>query len=69
MSHPALTPRQVEVLRARCDTGSRKAAARKLGLRPDTVRWHLERIFERCGCTDDAQACFVHHAEIEAVPA
>ena len=62
----APTPRQLEVLRARCGTGSRKAAAAALGISPETVRWHLARLFERCGCVDDAQAAFHHHEELVA---
>jgi DNA-binding CsgD family transcriptional regulator len=60
------TPRQLEVLRARCDTGSRKEAAAVLGISPETVRWHLARLYERCGCVDDAQAAFQHHAALVA---
>ena len=61
---PAPTPRQLEVLRARCETGSRKEAAAVLGISPETVRWHLSRLFVRCGCVDDAQAAYRHHDEI-----
>jgi DNA-binding NarL/FixJ family response regulator len=58
------TPRQLEVLRARCEAGSRKEAAALLGISPETVRWHLGRLFERCGCTDDAQAAYRHHDDV-----
>ena len=68
---PGLTPtvRQLEVLRARCETGSRKEAAALLGISPETVRWHLARLCERCGCVDEAQAAFRHHAELLEVSA
>jgi DNA-binding CsgD family transcriptional regulator len=62
------TPRQLEVLRARCETGSRKEAAALLGISPETVRWHLTRLFERCGCVDDAQAAYRHHGELPVDP-
>ena len=58
------TPRQLEVLRARCEAGSRKEAAAALGISPETVRWHLARLFERCGCVDEAQAGWRHHEEL-----
>ena len=63
------TLRQLEVLRARCETGSRKEAAALLGISPETVRWHLARLFERCGCVDEAQAAYRHHGEMENHPA
>ena len=58
------TPRQLEVLRARCETGSRKEAAAVLGIRPETVRCHLSRLFDRCRCVDGAQAAYRHHDEL-----
>ena len=65
--HATLTERQREVLRARCESGSRKGAAHLLGISAETVRWHLDQAFARCGCRDDAEACFRHHGEIAAV--
>lgn len=62
MTHLRLSPRQREVLRARCETGSRKDAAALLRIHVRTVEYHLERI--TC-CRDDAQACFAHHAELD----
>ena len=62
----APTPRQLEVLRARCETGSRKEAAAVLGSSPETVRWHLTCLFGRCGCVDEAQAGWRHHEELLA---
>ena len=61
---PRVTARELEVLRARCETGLRKGAAALLGISPETVRWHLGRLFARCGCIDDAQACYRHYSEI-----
>lgn len=59
------THRQLEVLLARCQTGSRKGAAAQLGIRTKTVHWHLARLFDRCGCIDEAQASFTHREELE----
>ena len=64
MSELAPTLWQLEVLRARGEAGSRKEAAALLGISPETVRWHLARLFERCECVDDAQAAYRHHAQL-----
>ena len=66
---PTPTLRQLEVLRARCETGSRKEAAAALRISPETVRWHLARLFERCGCVDDAQAAYRHRDELDGLVA
>ena len=58
------TQRQLEVLRARCETGSRKEAVAILAISPETVRWHLAGLFERCGCVDEAQAGYRHREKI-----
>jgi DNA-binding NarL/FixJ family response regulator len=63
------TPRQLEVLLARCETGSRKGAAKLLGIRTKTVHWHFARLFDRCGCVDEAMAAFRHSDELERVRA
>lgn len=63
------TRRQLEVLLARCQTGSRKGAAALLGIRTKTVHWHLARLFDRCGCVDEAMACFMHREELERLRA
>lgn len=68
MTHPRLTDRQREVLRARCETGSRKAAAAQLRMSIRGVAWHLAQAFESCGCRDEAEACFRHHEELAALP-
>ena len=44
--------------------GVSEESAVLLGISPETVRWHLGRLFERCGCSDEAQAAYRHHAEI-----
>jgi DNA-binding NarL/FixJ family response regulator len=63
------TPRQFEVLLARCETGSRKGAARLLGIQTKTVHWHFARLFDRCGCVDEAMAAFRHRDELERLRA
>jgi DNA-binding CsgD family transcriptional regulator len=63
------TPRQLEVLLARCETGSRKGAAKLLGIRTKTVHWHFARLFDRCGCVDEAMAAFRHRDELERLRA
>lgn len=64
MTHPRLTRRQAEVLRARCETGSRKAAGELLGM----SEWNVGRVLRaiRC-CADDAQAGWAHRVELEPV--
>ena len=61
------TARELEVLRARCETGSRKGAAALLGISVETVRWHLRRLFDRCGCVDEAQAGWRHREELDRI--
>lgn len=63
------THRELEVLLARCQTGSRKAAAALLGISTKTVHWHLARLLDRCGCVDDAMAGFEHRDELERLQA
>jgi DNA-binding NarL/FixJ family response regulator len=60
-----VTDRQLEVLHARCVSGSRKAAAYQLGLDLSTIHFHLQRLLERSGLTDDAQACWVYRRDLE----
>ena len=67
MTHAPLSPRQREVLRARCETGSRKAAAHRLGVSVRAVAWNLAQAFATCGCRDEAEACFRHHEELLTV--
>jgi len=63
--HPELSDRQREVLRARCAEGSRKAAAKSLGMSVWRIGWVLRSL--PCGCEDDAQACWEHRLELETV--
>jgi DNA-binding NarL/FixJ family response regulator len=63
------THRQLEVLLARCQTASRKGAAALLGIQTKTVHWHLARLFDRCGCVDEAMAGFMHRDEFERLRA
>lgn len=63
VTHARLSDRQREVLRARCETGSRKGAAHHLRMSVRGVAWHLTFT---CGCRDDAEACFRHHEELVA---
>lgn len=66
MTHPPLTPRQREVLRARCETAGRGEASVVLGI----SEWNVGRVLRsiRC-CVDDAQACWEHRSELEAMKA
>lgn len=61
------TARQLAVLRARCETGSRKGAAESLGIHIFTVGRILREMQQRCRCVDDAQACWEHRVELEAM--
>ncbi len=51
-----LTPREVEVLTALADGLSNKAAARRLGISPHTVKFHLEQLFRTLGAGCRAEA-------------
>ncbi|HEY3911511.1 MAG TPA: response regulator transcription factor [Stellaceae bacterium] len=55
---PVLTPREVEVLAALADGLSNKAAARRLGISPHTVKFHIEQLFHKldAGCRAEAVA-------------
>ena len=57
-SAPVLTPREVEVLAALADGLSNKAAARRLGISPHTVKFHTEQLFRKLGanCRTEAVA-------------
>ena len=44
---PLLTPREVEVLQALSDGLSNKAAGRRLGISPHTVKFHIEALFRK----------------------
>ncbi len=53
---PVLTPREVEVLTALADGLSNKAAARRLGISPHTVKFHIEQLFHKLGAGCRAEA-------------
>jgi DNA-binding NarL/FixJ family response regulator len=51
-----LTPREIEVLAAIGDGLSNKAAARRLGISPHTVKFHIESLFRKLGAGSRAEA-------------
>jgi len=53
---PVLTPREIEVLTALGEGLSNKAAARRLGISPHTVKFHLEQLFRKLGAGCRAEA-------------
>jgi DNA-binding CsgD family transcriptional regulator len=53
---PILTPREIEVLAALRDGLSNKAAARRLGISPHTVKFHIESLFKKLGAASRAEA-------------
>jgi DNA-binding NarL/FixJ family response regulator len=53
---PLLTPREVEVLQALSDGLSNKAAARRLGISPHTVKFHIEALFRKLDANSRAEA-------------
>jgi len=53
---PVLTPREIEVLAALRDGLSNKAAARRLGISPHTVKFHVEALFKKLGVASRAEA-------------
>ena len=53
---PLLTPREIEVLAALRDGLSNKAAARRLGISPHTVKFHIESLFKKLGAASRAEA-------------
>jgi DNA-binding CsgD family transcriptional regulator len=53
---PILTPREIEVLAALRDGLSNKAVARRLGISPHTVKFHIESLFKKLGVASRAEA-------------
>jgi DNA-binding NarL/FixJ family response regulator len=51
-----LTPREIEVLVALGNGLSNKAAARRLGISPHTVKFHIESLFRKLGAGSRAEA-------------
>ena len=53
---PVLTPREIQVLAALSDGLSNKALARRLGISPHTVKFHIESLFKKLGVASRAEA-------------
>jgi DNA-binding CsgD family transcriptional regulator len=53
---PALTPREIEVLAALAGGLGNKAVARRLGISPHTVKFHIEQLFRKLDATTRAEA-------------
>ena len=53
-----ITPRQLQVLRARFRHGSRKEAAAALGISDMTARGHINRLCERLGVANAEEAAY-----------
>jgi DNA-binding CsgD family transcriptional regulator len=51
-----LTPREIEVLSALGNGLSNKATARRLGISPHTVKFHIESLFRKLGASTRAEA-------------
>jgi two-component system nitrate/nitrite response regulator NarL len=52
----ALTPREIEVLTALAEGLGNKAVARRLGISPHTVKFHIESVFRKLGAGTRAEA-------------
>ena len=53
---PVLSPREIEVLEALSDGLSNKATARRLGISPHTVKFHIESLFKKLGAASRSEA-------------
>jgi DNA-binding NarL/FixJ family response regulator len=53
---PPLSKREREILQKVADGSTTRQVASELGISPHTVKTHLERIFEKLGANDRAQA-------------
>lgn len=51
-----LTPREIEVLAALGNGLTNKQTARRLGISPHTVKFHIESLFRKLGATSRAEA-------------
>ena len=51
-----LTPREIEILAALADGLGNKACARRLGISPHTVKFHIESLFRKLGAATRAEA-------------
>lgn len=55
-ARPLLTPREVEILAAVGDGLANKAVARRLGISPHTVKFHLEAVYAKLDAASRAEA-------------
>jgi DNA-binding CsgD family transcriptional regulator len=53
---PTLTPREIDVLTALADGLGNKAVARRLGISPHTVKFHIESLFRKLGAATRTEA-------------
>jgi DNA-binding NarL/FixJ family response regulator len=51
-SGPLFTPREVDILGLVADGHKNDDIAKKLFISRDTVRWHLRRLYSKCGTSD-----------------
>jgi len=58
-SETPLSNRESEILQYVAHGNTTKEVARHLGISPHTVKTHLERIFEKLGANDRAQAVYI----------
>jgi DNA-binding NarL/FixJ family response regulator len=65
---PLLTPREEQVVALVADGLSNRGVARELGLREDTVKTYLFRIFEKLGISSRVELALyaVHHGEVRS---
>ena len=53
---PLLSPRELEILAAIGEGASNKEVARRLGISPHTVKFHVESLFRKLGAASRAEA-------------
>ena len=58
-----LTPRQLDVLKLMSHGYGNEAIGRELGVRPNTVKFHISKIFRRLGVRNRVEAI----AQLEAL--
>ena len=64
----ALTPRQLEILRAVVTSQTNREIAIELGISEDTVKQHLTAIFDKCGVSNRVELALfaVHHKLVQS---
>jgi DNA-binding NarL/FixJ family response regulator len=64
----ALTPRQVEILKAVATSRTNREIADDLGISEDTVKQHLSAIFDKCGVSNRVELALfaVHHRLLDS---